>query len=48
MLELNGFDNFLVIMLYIDIPLQVKAYYDYEEAIDSDEELDMASMATSP
>ncbi|PRQ47162.1 putative protein-serine/threonine phosphatase [Rosa chinensis] len=27
---------------------QVKAYYDYEEAIDSDEELDMASMATSP
>ncbi|KAK9948207.1 hypothetical protein M0R45_003794 [Rubus argutus] len=27
---------------------QVKAYYDYEEAIDSDEELDLASMATSP
>ncbi|XP_050379370.1 serine/threonine-protein phosphatase 7-like [Argentina anserina] len=27
---------------------QVKAYYDNENAIDSDEELDWASMATSP
>lgn len=28
--------------------LQVNAYYDYEDVIDSDEELDLASMVAAP
>lgn len=28
--------------------MQVNAYYDFEDVIDSDEELDLASMATDP
>lgn len=30
------------------IYMQVNAYYDYEDVIDSDEELDLTTMATDP
>lgn len=36
---------FFTLLLFILASWQVNPYYDYEDVIDSDEELDLASMA---
>lgn len=37
--------NFFTLLFFIGASWQVTPYYDYEDVIDSDEELDLASMA---
>lgn len=40
-------NELICIKLLIVSEVQVNAYYDYEEVIDSDEDLDLASMVTA-